>query len=68
MSAHSHTRPSHPAAGGVDFRLPWWAVVLPAIAFGVLLTLIIGSGDTQAVSGDGTISHLVDRVQQSLSR
>ena len=42
--------------------------MLPAIAFVVLLALVIGSGDAQAVSGDGTLTHLVDRVQQSLSR
>ncbi|MFJ8307407.1 MULTISPECIES: hypothetical protein [unclassified Streptomyces] len=67
MPAHTHPRSSHPAAGGVDFRLPWWGFVLPAIAFGVLLALIIGSGDTQAVSADGTLAHLVDRIQQTLS-
>jgi hypothetical protein len=68
MPAHTHPRSPHPATGGVDFRLPWWGVALPAIAFGVLLALVIGSGDTQAVSADATLAHLVDRIQQTLSR
>ena len=38
MSAHTHTRP-HPAPrGGVDTRLPWWALALPTLAFVALLT------------------------------
>ncbi|MFG3285878.1 hypothetical protein [Streptomyces sp. NPDC048111] len=68
MPAHTHPRSPQPAAGGVDFKLPWWAVLLPAVAFFVLLALVIGSGDAHAVSGDGTVSHLVERLQQSLSR
>ncbi|WP_406509212.1 hypothetical protein [Streptomyces sp. NBC_00212] len=68
MSAHTHPRSPQPTAGGVDFKLPWWGVVLPAVAFFALLALVIGSGDTHAVSGDGTLTHLVDRIQQSISR
>jgi hypothetical protein len=39
MAAQTHTR-SHPPAPGVVARLPWWALVLPVLAFGALLTLM----------------------------
>ncbi|MFE9122912.1 hypothetical protein [Streptomyces sp. NPDC007172] len=68
MSAHTHPRSPQQGAGGVDFKLPWWGVVLPAIAFFVLLALVIGSGDAHAATGDGTLTHLVDRIQHSLAR
>lgn len=44
-----------PRADGVQTRLPWWAVVLPALAFAALLTLITGGGadaSTAAPAGD----------------
>ncbi|MEU1077439.1 MULTISPECIES: hypothetical protein [unclassified Streptomyces] len=68
MSARTHTRSTQPADGRADFRLPWWGVVLPTVAFVVLLVLITGSHDAQAAAGDPAISRLMDRVQHTLSR
>ncbi|MFE6894763.1 hypothetical protein [Streptomyces sp. NPDC057694] len=66
MSAPSHTR-SHPAAtGGVDIRLPWWAVVLPAIAFVALLLLILNPADGQAAAADPTVAHVLARAKDLL--
>ncbi|RSS70762.1 hypothetical protein [Streptomyces sp. WAC06614] len=44
---------THPAAGA-DARLHWWALALPALAFGLLLLLLAGSGQAHAASGDGS--------------
>ncbi|MER5216002.1 hypothetical protein ABT063_37120 [Streptomyces sp. NPDC002838] len=68
MSAHIPTRP-HPAPrGGVDIRLPWWALALPTLAFIVLLALILNPTDAQAASGDPAVTHLLERVQQLITR
>ncbi|GAA4018886.1 hypothetical protein [Streptomyces plumbiresistens] len=68
MSAPTHTRP-HPAPrGGVDSRLPWWALALPTLAFIVLLVLILNPTNAHAASGDPAVSHLVERVQQLIAR
>ncbi|MFJ4712605.1 hypothetical protein [Streptomyces sp. NPDC088785] len=66
MSAPSHPR-SHPAAtGGVDIRLPWWAVVLPAIAFVTLLLLILNPADGHAAAGDPALAHVLGRAKDLL--
>jgi len=66
--APTHTRP-HPATrGGVDIRLPWWALALPTLAFIVLLAVILNPTDAQAASGDPAVAHLVERVQQLIAR
>ncbi|MFI7400246.1 hypothetical protein ACIBW9_07105 [Streptomyces sp. NPDC049541] len=68
MSAQSHTRP-HPApTGGVDIRLPWWALALPTLAFIVLLALMLNPSDAQAATGDPAITHLFERAQQLMAR
>ncbi|MDL5200735.1 hypothetical protein [Streptomyces sp. ALI-76-A] len=68
MSAPTHTRP-HPASrGGVDIRLPWWALALPTLAFVVLLTLILDPADARAATGDPTLTLLFERLQQLISR
>uniref|UniRef100_A0AAU2JL96 ABC transporter permease n=1 Tax=Streptomyces sp. NBC_00049 TaxID=2903617 RepID=A0AAU2JL96_9ACTN len=61
MSAPAHTRslPSAPRAttnthSGADARLHWWALALPALAFGLLLLLLAGSGEAQAATGGGS--------------
>ncbi|MFF1744625.1 hypothetical protein [Streptomyces mirabilis] len=66
MSARTHTR-SHPATpGGVDIRLPWWALALPALAFIALLLLILNPADAHAAGGDPAITQLFERVQQTV--
>ncbi|MFB8774166.1 hypothetical protein [Streptomyces broussonetiae] len=67
MSAPTHTRP-HPASrGGVDTRLPWWALALPTLAFITLLALILNPSDAQAASGDPAVTQLIERVRQLIS-
>ncbi len=66
MPAPAHTRP-HPArTGGAATRLPWWALVLPAIAFAALLTLVLNPADAHAESGDPSITHVFERMQQAV--
>ncbi|MFB7469044.1 hypothetical protein ACFCZ1_37100 [Streptomyces sp. NPDC056224] len=75
MSAPTHTRslPSAPRAGaratagarhGADARLHWWALALPALAFGLLLLLLAGSGEAHAAAGEAT--GLIHVTQQLL--
>ncbi|MFI1471705.1 hypothetical protein [Streptomyces wuyuanensis] len=47
------TGPRAAGAGlnGVGTGLRWWAVVLPVIAFSVLLLLMTGAGQAQAAEG-----------------
>ncbi|WP_405781903.1 hypothetical protein [Streptomyces sp. NBC_00859] len=69
MPARTHpTRPQRrgPAQSGIDVRLPWWAVVLPALAFAVLLLLISAPGQAHADAGDAAVTHVLQRIQQSL--
>ncbi|GAQ61552.1 hypothetical protein F3K40_04195 [Streptomyces sp. LBUM 1478] len=66
MSARTHTRP-HPApAGGVDFRLPWWALALPALGFVTLLLMILNPAQAQAAGGDPALTHLLELIRQVL--
>ncbi|NEB81067.1 hypothetical protein G3I40_38550 [Streptomyces sp. SID14478] len=64
MSAPTHSRPHPAAARGVDIRLPWWAIVLPALAFVALLLLILNPADTQAAAGDPTLGHVLERAKE----
>ncbi|MER6151055.1 hypothetical protein [Streptomyces hirsutus] len=68
MAARTHTRP-HPAPrGGVDLRLPWWALALPALAFVALLTLLLNPADAHAATAEPGITHLIERAQQLIAR
>ena len=68
MSARTHTR-HHPATtGGVDIRLPWWALALPTLAFIVLLALMLNPSEAPAATGDPAITHLFERAQQLIGR
>ncbi|MCX2922821.1 hypothetical protein [Streptomyces sp. NEAU-W12] len=68
MSARTRTRP-HPAPrGGIDIRLPWWALTLPALAFVALLTLVLNPADAHAAAAEPGITHLIERAQQLIAR
>lgn len=71
--------PTHPLrhAGGsprstAQTRVPWWALLLPAVAFAVLLVLptatagAVGDGSTQ--HQPQLVSELLVRVHQALLR
>ncbi|HET6353285.1 hypothetical protein ACFYW6_08975 [Streptomyces sp. NPDC002659] len=68
MSAHTHTRPHPKATGGVDIRLPWWALALPMLAFAVLLLLIADPAQAQASGGEPAVGQILERIQHTLSR
>ncbi|MEU1303383.1 hypothetical protein [Streptomyces shenzhenensis] len=68
MPARTHTRPHPATTGGVDIRLPWWALALPVLAFVSLLVLLLNPSDAQAATGDPAVTHLLERVQQVLTR
>ncbi|WP_406214928.1 hypothetical protein [Streptomyces canus] len=68
MSAPTHTPPHSASRGGVDIRLPWWALALPTFAFVVLLALILNPADAHAASGDPAVTQLLERVQQLIAR
>ncbi|WP_374773353.1 hypothetical protein OG756_10060 [Streptomyces sp. NBC_01310] len=58
MSAPMHTRslPSRPRAHatGASTRLHWWALALPALAFGLLMLLLAGSAEAHAATGEAS--------------
>ncbi|MFJ6896827.1 hypothetical protein [Streptomyces hokutonensis] len=68
MSAPTHTRPHPATTGGVDSRLPWWALALPALAFVALLVMMLNPTDAQAAASDPMITHLFERAQQLIAR
>ncbi|GHH55112.1 hypothetical protein [Streptomyces candidus] len=64
--------PTHPArrTAALGSRLPWWSVVLPAVAFAVLLVLTAGSGHASAAvaaSDAPGLAYLVERILGALS-
>ncbi|MFC8087513.1 hypothetical protein [Streptomyces sp. NPDC057340] len=68
MSAPIHTRPPQATRGGVDIRLPWWALALPVLAFVALLLLILNPADAHAAAEQPAISHLLERLEQLAAR
>lgn len=64
MSAPTQTQPRPASRGGVDIRLPWWALALPIAGFVVLLALILHPTDAQAAGGDPAITSVVTHLQQ----
>ncbi|GAA3960470.1 hypothetical protein GCM10022384_11390 [Streptomyces marokkonensis] len=68
MSAPTHTRPPRTTRGGVEIRLPWWALALPVLAFVALLLLILNPAEAHATAGEPAIAHLLERVQQLTAR
>ncbi|MGW3498860.1 hypothetical protein [Streptomyces sp. NPDC001020] len=67
MSARTHTRPHPATTGGVEIRLPWWALALPALAFVALLALILDPADTSTGQGPA-LNHLIAGIQQAVTR
>jgi hypothetical protein len=67
MSARTHTRSPAPDSGGAGVRLPWWAVVLPVIAFVTLLGLMTGAGEAHAATADPSLGAFLERVQHALT-
>ena len=64
MSAPTHI-PPHPATRrGVETRLPWWALVLPALAFAALLLLILNPADAHAAGAGPAVGQLFEHVRQ----
>ncbi|HZF87151.1 hypothetical protein [Streptomyces sp.] len=68
MSARTQPRPRPASNRAVDTRLPWWALALPALAFVVLLALILNPSDAHAAAGDPAITRLLEHMRQLLSR
>jgi hypothetical protein len=57
------------AVAGTGTRLPWWALVLPALAFAALLTLTASGGHAAADASPltGLLAHLREVLPPSLS-
>ncbi|MFZ4276638.1 hypothetical protein ACOZFM_28500 [Streptomyces arboris] len=58
---------NRPAADRVEIRLPWWAVALPAVAFGALLLMIMSPGQAQAATADPALGQLIERTLHLLA-
>ncbi|MFF4868846.1 hypothetical protein [Streptomyces sp. NPDC000961] len=65
MSVRTHSG-SATTATGVDTRLSWWALALPAAAFVALLLLMTGPGEAHATGGDPTVGRFLEQVRQTL--
>jgi len=64
MPAPTHTPPRPVSTGGVDIRLPWWALALPVVAFLVLLTLILNPAHAGTAGADTGLTHVVEHAAQ----
>ncbi|MFJ9077830.1 hypothetical protein ACIRO3_21675 [Streptomyces sp. NPDC102278] len=54
------------AGSGADARLHWWALALPALAFGLLVLLLAGAGSGAAHAAPAENSSLVQVTEQLL--
>ncbi|MGV9282445.1 hypothetical protein [Streptomyces sp. NPDC003730] len=68
MSAPTYTRPPQATRGGVDIRLPWWALALPVLAFAALLLLLLNPADAHAAAEQPAIAQLLERMEQLTRR
>ncbi|MFG3246095.1 hypothetical protein [Streptomyces sp. NPDC048187] len=68
MSAPTYTRPPQATRGGVDIRLPWWALALPVLAFVALLLLLLNPTDAHAAAEQPAIAQLLERMEQLTTR
>ncbi|MCD9900243.1 hypothetical protein LUR56_09485 [Streptomyces sp. MT29] len=51
----------------MEIRLPWWAVMLPAVAFAALLLMIMSPGQAQAATADPALGQLIERTLHLLA-
>ncbi|MFM9367087.1 hypothetical protein [Streptomyces sp. Da 82-17] len=68
MSARTHTRVTPRRRGRSASALPWWALVLPALAFAVLFCLALDPADAHAATdgaGPGFL-HVLAQLRQAL--
>ena len=68
MPARTHTRPHPASTGGVDIRLPWWALAVPVLAFVALLLLVLNPPEAHAATGDPAINQVFERILQLMAR
>ncbi|MEU1874356.1 anti-sigma-K factor RskA [Streptomyces sp. SAI-195] len=68
MSTPTYTRPPRATRGGVDIRLPWWALALPVLAFVALFLLILEPADAHAAAEQPAVAHLLERLEQLAAR
>ncbi|WP_432215429.1 hypothetical protein [Streptomyces subrutilus] len=55
------------ARHGADARLHWWALALPALAFGLLLLLLAGSAEAHAATGEATgLLHVTQQLLRAV--
>ncbi|MFF8552435.1 hypothetical protein ACF058_06215 [Streptomyces sp. NPDC015501] len=64
----THPRPPRPPADGGGARLPWWALALPAVAFAVLLSMILTPGQAHAATGAPVLGQLIEPILRLLLR
>lgn len=67
MPARTNPRPPRGPAAGSPARLPWWAVVLPVLAFAALLLVMTDPEQAHAASADPGLGRFVERALDQLS-
>jgi hypothetical protein len=56
---------THIARAQAQTRLPWWAVVLPALAFAALLALVAAPGGADPSAAE-PVAHFLGRISDAL--
>jgi hypothetical protein len=67
MEASAMTGQAHRPGTGVETRLRWWALALPAAAFAALLTLLLTGtgGESDAAGQRQPFSQLIEQVRET---
>ncbi|MFF2655222.1 hypothetical protein [Streptomyces sp. NPDC058045] len=60
-------RPQQDRGPTAEFRLPWWGVALPVLAFAVLLLVLLNPDHAHATVGEPALAQLLDRVRQAVT-
>jgi hypothetical protein len=58
MDPRRTARSPHPVTAPGPTRLPWWALVLPVLAFAALLTLVGGSAHADSGAFTGPLGRI----------